>query len=134
MQFFSICSIIILTLVLSPFKIDSKSAYISNGKANCLKYVHLLSCTFKRMFIQICGIHDVVLLSYSLVFSCLAVKAKPKNIRRKFEFCETSFCNGANFNNFRRIYFHNVRPKSWKQIPKIFFLVKICPLEILPVR
>ena len=42
-----------------------------------------------------------------------------KNIKRKIEFPETNFRDGANLNNFHVMQFHNVEPKSRKQIPQI---------------
>ena len=52
-----------------------------------------------------------------------------KNIGRKIEFRKTNFREGANFNNFRRVQFRNLEPKSLKQIPRIFF-----HLESLPAK
>ena len=49
------------------------------------------------MFMQLCD-KTMMLFSFFLLYS----KAH-KNNERKFEFCETNFRDGANFNNFRRI-------------------------------
>ena len=54
-----------------------------------------------------------------------------KNITRKIEFRETNFHDRANFNNFFIFYFRNLGPKSRKQIPRIFVLLK---LKFLPVK
>ena len=48
-----------------------------------------------------------------------------KSIGRKVEFRETNFRDGANFNNFRGIWFRNVDQKLPKQIPRLYFFSKV---------
>ena len=62
-------------------------------------YVHLPSCTFKSMLLQLCG--KTMKLFH---FSSTAARPQQENsqkYREKNEFRKTDFRNGANFNNFR---------------------------------